>query len=414
MQKVFTHIKELYIVADNDTHQLKGKNMQSPLCISNAYLRIENNKVAGYGTMQELQINEFEEVIDVTGKIIFPAFCDSHTHIVYARTRENEFVDRIKGLTYQEIAAKGGGILNSAIDLQNTSEKILFEGAYIRLKSMIERGTGAIEIKSGYGLSTESELKMLRVIARLKECVSIPVKATFLGAHAIPMAYKNDRKKYIDLIINEMLPNIAAEKLADYIDVFCDEGFFTVEETDIILSAGAKYGLKPKIHANELANSGGIQIGVKHKAISVDHLEHTGENELDCLLHSDTVATLLPSTAFFLRIGYPDARAMIEKGLCVALATDFNPGSSPSGNMSFVMSLACIQMRMLPEEALTACTLNGAYAIELSKEGYGKLAVNSMANFVVTKPCNNLACIAYHFADNWIEEVWIQGKKVTP
>lgn len=412
MQKVFTNIKELYVVADNSTHKLQGKAMQSPICIKNAYLRIKGNKVKEYGTMQELQINEFEEIIDVTGKIIFPAFCDSHTHIVYARTRENEFVDRIKGLTYQEIAAKGGGILNSAIHLQQTNEKTLFEEAFSRLQSMIERGTGAIEIKSGYGLSVESELKMLRVIARLKETVNIPIKATFLGAHAIPLEYKNNRQKYIDLIINEMLPNIAAEKLADYIDVFCDEGFFTVEETDTVLSAGAKYGLKPKIHANELANSGGVQIGVKHKALSVDHLEHTAEAERDCLFYSDTVATLLPSTAFFLRINYPDARAMIEKGLCVALATDFNPGSSPSGNMSFVMSLACIQMRMLPEEALTACTLNGAYAIELSEQGYGKLGVNCISNFVITKPCPSLASIPYHFGENLIEQVWIQGCKI--
>lgn len=412
MQKVFTNIKELYLVADTQTHKLHGKAMQTPLCIKNAYLRTEKNKVKEYGTMQDLEINEFEEIIDVSDRIVFPAFCDSHTHIVYARTRENEFVDRIKGLTYQEIAAKGGGILNSAVHLQQTSEKTLYEDALLRLQTMIQRGTGAVEIKSGYGLSTESELKMLRVIARLKETVNIPVKATFLGAHAIPLEYKNNRQKYIDLIVNEMIPNIAAEKLADYIDVFCDEGFFTVEETDTILSAGAKYGLKPKIHANELANSGGIQIGVKHKALSVDHLEHTAEAERDCLLHSDTVATLLPSTAFFLRINYPDARAMIEKGLCVALATDFNPGSSPSGNMSFVMSLACIQMRMLPEEALSACTLNGAYAIELSAQGYGKLSVGSMANFVVTKPCSGLACIPYHFGDNLIEQVWIQGQKI--
>jgi imidazolonepropionase len=412
MQKVFTNIRELCIIADNHTHKLQGKAMQTPVSITDAYLRIQGNKVKEYGTMQDLEINEFEEVIDVTGKIIFPAFCDSHTHIVYAHTRENEFVDRIRGLTYQEIAAKGGGILNSALHLQQTSEKTLYEDALLRLQDMIQRGTGAVEIKSGYGLSTESELKMLRVIARLKETVNIPVKATFLGAHAIPLEYKNNRKKYIDLIVNEMLPNIASEKLADYIDVFCDEGFFTVEETDIILSAGAKYGLKPKIHANELANSGGIQVGVKHKALSVDHLEHTQETERECLLHSDTVATLLPSTAFFLRIPYPDARAMLEKGLCVALATDFNPGSSPSGNMSFVMSLACIQMRMLPEEALTACTLNGAYSIELSSQGYGKLAVNSIANFVITKPCSGLACIPYHFGDNLIEQVWIQGKKI--
>lgn len=413
MQKVFINIKTLYLIAEENTHKLQGKAMQTPLCIDNGYLRIHNDKILEYGSMQNLQINEFEEVIDVSGRIIFPTFCDSHTHIVYARTRENEFVDRIKGLTYQEIAAKGGGILNSALDLQQTPEKELYEQAYVRLQNLIKQGTGAIEIKSGYGLSVEGELKMLRVIAMLKETTSIPVKATFLGAHAIPTAYKNDRKKYIDLIIREMLPNIAAEHLADYIDVFCDEGFFTVEETDILLSEGAKYGLKPKIHANELANSGGIQIGVKHKAISVDHLEYTGEEELNCLFHSDTVATLLPSTAFFLGLKYPEARAMIDKGLCVALATDFNPGSSPSGNMSFVMSLACIKMRMLPEEALTACTLNGAYAIELSSQGYGKLSKGSLANFVITKPCASLAAIPYHFGESLIEEVWIQGKKVT-
>ncbi|MCS7029010.1 MAG: imidazolonepropionase [Bacteroidia bacterium] len=412
MYKVFTNIKKLYTVADTDTYYKKGISMQEPKQIENAYLRIHKNKVVEYGTMQDLQMNEFEEVVDVTGKIVFPTFCDSHTHIVYAGTREQEFVYKIQGLTYQEIAAKGGGILNSAAALQNTSEKVLYQEALQRLQSMIARGTGAVEIKSGYGLTVESELKMLRVIAMLKESVEIPVKATFLGAHAIPSAYKNNRQAYIRLIIEEMLPNIAEEKLADYIDVFCDEGFFTAQETDLILEAGAKYGLKPKIHANELSNSGGVQVGVKYKAISVDHLEHTTEQELECLLHSDTVATLLPSTAFFLGLKYPDARRMIDKGLCVALASDYNPGSSPSGNMSFVISLACIQMHILPEEALTACTLNGAYAMEISHLGYGKLCPNGPANFVVTKPCQSLAAIPYHFGDNLIEQVWIEGKRL--
>jgi imidazolonepropionase len=380
-------------------------------CIEGAYLLVEDGLIKDYGLDADCPYHQADQVIDATGRILLPAYCDSHTHIVFAAWREQEFVDRIHGLSYEEIAMRGGGILNSAGRLQKASEDELFASAYQRLLDVMAMGTGAIEIKSGYGLTTESEIKMLRVIRRLKELDLIDIKATFLGAHAIPAAFKANRAGYIELLIKDMLPKIAAEGLADYVDVFCDKGFFTVEETDQILSAGAKYGLKPKIHANELDYSGGIQVGVKHQAISVDHLEYAGPDELDALASGHTMATILPSTAFFLGLPYSPARQMMERDICVALASDFNPGSSPSGNMSFILSLACIKLKMTPEEALNAMTINGAAAMELSSLN-GSITPGKHANLILTKPGVNLNYLPYSFGQSWIDKVIIKGNPV--
>jgi len=377
--------------------------------LHDAYVLIENERIAAFGPMSECP-ERADEVLDASGRLVLPSWCDSHTHLVFAATREEEFVDRIRGLSYEQIAERGGGILNSARRLQATSEDRLFEQAWERLQEVIGYGTGAIEIKSGYGLTLDSELKMLRVVRRLKEQSPIPIRATFLGAHAVPQEYKARRNEYIDLVINEMLPRVAGEGLADYCDVFCDRGFFTVEETDRILQAGWQYGLKPKIHANELGITGGVQVGVKNRAVSVDHLEHCGEAEIQSLLSSDTLPTLLPSCAFFLGIPYGPARRMIDAGLPVVLATDYNPGSSPSGKMSFVVSLACIKMKMLPEEAITAATLNGACAMELEQD-HGSIAVGKVANLIVTKPMNSVAQLAYSFGSDPIDTVILSGAK---
>ena len=389
--------------------RLKGAEMGHLQSISNAYLFAENGKIKSFGPDQECQIERSDEVIDCTGRMVLPAFCDSHTHLVFAAWRESEFVDRIKGLTYEEIAERGGGILNSAARLQHATEDHLFEQAYKRLEDVVRMGTGAIEIKSGYGLTTESEIKMLRVIRRLRETNLIPIKATFLGAHAMPAIYKANRPEYIRALIEDMLPFIADEGLADYIDVFCDKGFYTVEETDLILEAGARYGLKPKIHANELGYTGGIQAGVARKAISVDHLEYTGPEEINTLATSDTIATILPSTAFFLGLPYAPARNMIENNLCVAMASDFNPGSSPSGNMSFILSLACIKLKMLPEEALNALTINGAAAMEQSFTN-GSITPSKSANLIITKSETSIAFLPYSFGQSWIDRVIIKGQ----
>ncbi len=379
--------------------------------IDNAYLFAEDGKIKSFGPDKECPVERADEIIDCSGRIVMPAFCDSHTHLVFAAWRESEFVDRIKGLTYEEIAERGGGILNSAARLQQTSEDQLFEQAYKRLEDVVRMGTGAIEIKSGYGLTTESELKMLRVIRRLRETRLIPVKATFLGAHAMPYIFKNNRAEYIRILIEEMLPRIADEGLADYIDVFCDKGFYTIEETDRILEAGSRYHLKPKIHANELGYTEGIQAGVTRKAISVDHLEYTGPDEIRALASSETIATILPSTAFFLGLPYAPARNMIENNLCVALASDYNPGSSPSGNMSFILSLACIKLKMLPEEAVNALTINGAAAMEQSFT-YGSITSTKSANLIITKPETTVAFLPYSFGQSWIDRVIIDGQIV--
>ncbi|HMX40122.1 MAG TPA: imidazolonepropionase, partial [Saprospiraceae bacterium] len=378
---------------------------QLPL-LENAYLLMEGGLISRFGPMSECP-DRADEVLDASGRLVLPGWCDSHTHLVFAATREEEFVDRIRGLTYEQIAERGGGILNSARKLQAMSEDALFEQAWERLQQVIGYGTGAIEIKSGYGLTAESEMKMLRVIRRLKERSPIPVRATFLGAHAIPAEYRHERQAYIQMLIG-LMPHIAQEGLADYCDVFCDRGFFTPEETEQILQAGWKWGLKPKIHANELGLTGGVQVGVANNALSVDHLEHCGAEEIEALRTGRTLPTLLPSCAFFLRIPYGPARQLMEAGLPVVLATDYNPGSSPSGRMAFVVSLACIHMKMLPEEAVQAATLNGARAMELEQE-CGSIGVGKRANVFVTKPMQSVARLAYSFGDDPVGMVIVNG-----
>jgi imidazolonepropionase len=402
------NIRSLVQIETVRRNLVKGPDMANLPSIEDAYLLAENGRIAAFGPMSACP-DRADETLDATGRMVLPSWCDSHTHLVFAATREEEFVDRIRGLSYEEIAGRGGGILNSARKLEAADEDSLFRGAWQRLQEVIGFGTGAIEIKSGYGLTFESEIKMLRVIRRLKEASPIPIKATFLGAHAIPMAYQARREAYIQLIVEEMLPQVAGEGLADYCDVFCDKGFFTPEETDQILQAGWKYGLKPKIHANELGITGGVQVGVANRAISVDHLEHTSDIEIELLKNSDTLPTLLPSCAFFLGIPYPEARKMIDAGLPVVLATDYNPGSSPSGNMPFVVSLACIRMKMLPEEAINAATLNGARAMELEDE-VGTIAIGKKANLFTTIPLESLALIPYSFGGKAVETVILNGK----
>ena len=386
----------------------KGSDMAVLPVVAEAFLLLEDDRIATFGPMDKCP-ERADKILDASGRLVFPSWCDSHTHIVFAATREEEFTGRILGLTYEEIAKRGGGILNSAQRLQQTPEELLFESAWHRLKEVIGYGTGAIEIKSGYGLTVESELKMLRVIRRLKLASPIPVKATFLGAHAIPADYKHRRKEYVDMVVQQMLPKVAEEGLAEYCDVFCDRGFFTPAETERILQAGWKFGLKPKIHANELDYSGGVQAGVANHAISVDHLEYTGDAEIETLLKSHTLPTLLPSCAFFLGIPYAPARRMIDAGLPVVLASDYNPGSSPSGRMSFVVSLACIKMKMLAEEAINAATLNGARAMELEND-YGSIIPGKKANLFITKPLSSLAQLPYSFGNDPVDTVILNGK----
>lgn len=378
--------------------------------IQHAYLILEDERIAAYGLMDECPANA-DQFIDCKGKTILPAWCDSHTHIVFAEPREREFIQKIQGKTYAEIAASGGGILNSAHKLRETSFDALFESATMRLEQVMQMGTGAIEIKSGYGLSLESEIKMLQVIRKLKEEYSLPIKSNFLGAHAFPAEYKEDRDGYVKTLIESWIPKIAGEGLADYIDVFCEDGFFSVAQTDQILQAGAKYGLKPKIHANQLAISGGVQIGVKNKAVSVDHLENIDDAVIQSLQNQSTIATLLPSCSFFINIPFAPARKMIDAGLGVSIASDFNPGSTPSGNMNFVVSLACIKLKMLPNEAINAATINGAYAMELSSE-VGSISKGKWANITITESIPSLAFIPYSFGRNCIEQVWIKGKRI--
>jgi imidazolonepropionase len=387
---------------------VRGAGMSELPVTEQAYLLMESGRIAGFGSMADCP-DRAGQILDATGRFVFPSWCDSHTHLVFAASREEEFVLRIKGMRYEEIAARGGGILNSARRLADASEDQLFYSAWNRLQEVIGYGTGAIEIKSGYGLSLESELKMLRVVRRLKEKSPIPIKASFLGAHALPAEYKTDREGYLRLLTEEMLPQIAAEGLADYCDVFCERGFFTVEETDRILKAGWKYGLKPKIHANQLDYSGGVQTGVANKAVSVDHLEHCGPAEIEALQNSDTMPTLLPSCSFFLGLPYAPARQLIEAGLPVALASDFNPGSTPSGRMPFVVSLACIHMNMLPEEAINAATLNGARAMEL-EDDYGTIAVGKAANVFISNPMPSIAYLPYAFGGDHVQTVILNGR----
>jgi imidazolonepropionase len=377
--------------------------------IEEAFLLVDGQgRIADFGPMRDCH-GKADEIVDATGRFVFPCWCDSHTHLVFAGSREGEFADRIRGLSYQEIARKGGGILNSAERLRQTSEEDLLQQAHQRLQEVVGYGTGAIEIKSGYGLSVESELKILRVIRELKGMTDVAIKATFLGAHAVPAEYKEQREDYIRLIIEKMLPFIAGEGLADYIDVFCEKVAFSVEETERIMEAGARYGLRPKIHTNQFNSMGGIQAAVKHDALSVDHLEVLNDEEITCLKGSDTMPCLLPSAPFFLNDHYPPARRMIDEGLQVALATDFNPGSTPSGRMPFVLSLACIKMRMTPEEAINAATINGARAMQL-EQTHGSIAKGKVANFFITKPMPSLAYLPYAFGSDLVERVFIKGK----
>lgn len=398
----------LLVNTREESQLLRGRSLAELPCIKDAYVTLEDGVIAEYGESRNAPAN-IDQVIDAGGVTVLPAWCDSHTHLVFAASREEEFVYKLKGMSYAEIAAKGGGILNSAARIAEISESELFNISSRRLQEVIKLGTGAIEIKSGYGLNVEGELKMLRVIQRLKQQSPIPIKATFLGAHTYPPQFKQDHGGYIDMIIDEMLPVIATENLADYIDVFCEEGFFSPAETERICRAGMQYGLKPKIHANQLNLSNGVQTGVKLKAISVDHLESMNEDAIQTLAASSTIGTLLPTAAFFLRMSYQPARRLIESGCAVALASDYNPGSSPSGNMNFVVALSCIQMKMLPEEAINAATINGACAMELQDQ-VGSISVGKKANLIFTKPIPSLAYLPYSFGSNLIDKVMINGE----
>ena len=406
---LITNIKYLVNVRE-EIKLLRGNELAHLPILENAFLKIKDSKIEDYGLMSELKDDDFnDEIYDAKQATVLPSWCDSHTHLVFAATRENEFIGKIKGLSYSEIAAKGGGILNSANKLNETSEGILLEQAQARLNELILLGTGAIEIKSGYGLSVEGELKMLRVIQQLKKQNSIPIKSTFLGAHAFPAVYKENRMAYIDLIINDMLPIIAKENLADYIDVFCEQGFFTQEETEKICFAGTTYGLKPKIHANQLNISGGVQAGINTNAISVDHLETIGKEEIQLLSATNSpIATLLPSCSFYLNMQYAPARQLIENNAAIVLASDYNPGSSPSGNMNFVVALASIQLKMLPEEAINAATINGAFAMELHNE-VGSITKGKRANLIFTQPISSLSLLPYSFGTNLIDKIMINS-----
>ena len=416
MKTLILNIKQLVQTELSPRKWVAGKDMARLGILENAYLLVEEDKIAGFGKMEDLNREvvyaggDIVKEIDATGRLVMPSYCDSHTHLVYAGSREIEYIDKIRGLSYEEIAKRGGGILNSCERIRKASEEELFDAAYDRIQEIAGFGTGAVEIKSGYGLDTESELKMLRVIRRLKAETPLLIKSTFLGAHAVPLEYKGRQTEYVDLIINEMIPMVAAEELADYIDVFCDKGFFTVEDTDRMLNAGMKYGLRAKIHANELDYSGGVQVGVKYNAISVDHLECMGEEEIACLLESETMPTVLPGAAFFLNMPYSPVCKMIQAGLPVALASDYNPGSSPSGNMKFIMSLGCINYKMLPEEVINATTLNSAYAMGVEEEA-GSIAVGKLANFYITTPISGIEYLPYAYTADLIEAIFLKGEQ---
>ncbi len=405
------HIKQLVNVREKN-QLLRGASLAHLPVIEDAFILIEDGIIAEYGAMYELELKAPQlpkHIIDADGQFVLPTWCDSHTHIIFAKTREEEFIDKLKGMSYAEIAANGGGILNSARVLNETGEDELFNSAWQRLQEVSKLGTGAIEIKSGYGLTVGGELKILRVIKKLKEKSNLNIKSTFLGAHTFPVLYKDDHQGYIDLIINEMLPVIAAEKLADYIDVFCETGFFSPEEMETICNAGMSYGLKPKLHVNQLNSIGGIKSAIKLNALSVDHLETMTDNDIALLNGANTIGTLLPTAAFFLGMDYQPARKLIDNNCAVSLATDYNPGSSPSGNMNFVIALSCIQMKMLPEEAINAATINGAYAMELENE-LGSITIGKKANLIFTKPIPSLAYLPYSFSTNLIDKVMINGE----
>ena len=410
MSLLITNIKELLQVRETNVTIVKGQDMKILPTLKNAYVFIEHDTIVEYGPMDDCNGIEADEVIDATGKIVLPTWCDSHTHIVYAGDRTQEFVDRINGLSYEDIANRGGGILNSAETLQNTSEDDLYNQASKRLTEVIKLGTGAIEIKSGYGLTIEAELKMLRVIKRLKHDFPISVTPTLLAAHAIPKAFKDNKSGFIDLVVNEMIPAVAKEHLADYIDVFCEKGYFDLEDTERVLKAGIEHGMTPKIHVNQFNAFGGVALGVKYNALSVDHLEELNSDDITALQESHTMPIALPSCSYFLSIPYTPGRAIIDAGLPLALATDYNPGSTPSGNMNFVVSTACIKMKLTPEEAINAATINGAYAMGISNR-YGSICRGKKANLMITKKLPSYYHLPYAFGDNGIETVIINGEK---
>ena len=409
MTTLIINIKELIQVRETSVAKVSGAEMTTLPTIKNAFLLLKNNLIADFGSMDQIPQVKTDKVIDASGKIVLPSWCDSHTHIVYAGNREQEFVDRINGLTYEEIANRGGGILNSAKKLNETSEDDIYQQSSARLEEVMHLGTGAVEIKSGYGLTVESELKMLRVIKKLAQNYPITIKATFLGAHAIPREFKENRRGYIDCMLNEMLPQISKNKLADYIDVFCETGYFTVAETEEIMEAGIQLGLKPKIHVNQFNSIGGIQAGVKYDALSVDHLEVMTREDIIALKDTKTMPVALPSCSYFLSIPYTPAREMIAAGLPIALATDYNPGSTPSGNMNFVVSTACIKMKMTPEEAINAATINGAYAMGIS-ETHGSITIGKKANLIITKPIPSYYQLPYAFGSNLIDTIIVEGQ----
>lgn len=409
MTTLIINIKELLQVRETAIAKVSGAEMAILPTIKNAFLVIKDNLIADFGSMDNLPQIPADKTIDASGKIVLPSWCDSHTHIVYAGNREQEFVDRINGMTYEEIANRGGGILNSAKKLNETTEEEIYNQSKARLEEVMRIGTGAVEIKSGYGLTVEGELKMLRVIQRLAQNYPITIKATFLGAHAFPLEFKGNHQGYIDLIINEILPEIAKNKLAEFIDVFCETGYFTVDETQQIMEAGIKFGLKPKIHVNQFNSIGGIQAGIKYNALSVDHLEVMTTEDIEALKNTETMPVALPSCSYFLSIPYTPAREMITAGLPLALATDYNPGSTPSGNMNFVVATACIKMKMTPEEAINAATINGAYAMGISAT-HGSITIGKKANLIITKPIPSYYQLPYAFGSNLIDTVLIEGK----
>jgi len=411
MTTLFINIKELLQVEDIPKKMVSGQEMKNLPTIKNAFLLIENDVIKDFGKMEDLPEKGNSQIIDVKNKIILPTWCDSHTHIVYAGNREQEFVDRINGLSYEEIAKNGGGILNSAKKLQNTSEENLYKQSAVRIEEVMRLGTGAVEIKSGYGLTLEAELKMLRVIKKLNKNYPITIKATFLGAHALPIEFKNNKSRYLDIVINEILPIVAKDNLAEFIDIFCETGYFSVEDTQRLLKAGQKFGLIPKIHVNQFTAIGGVQAAIKFKALSVDHLEEMRDEDIEALKATKTMPVALPSCSYFLSIPYTPARKMIDAGLPLALASDYNPGSTPSGNMNFVVSTACIKMKITPEEAINAATINGAYAMGLEKT-HGSICRGKKASFIITKEIPSYNFIPYSFGNHKIAQVFIEGIKI--